>query len=108
MNRLRTLSTRRLAGIAICLVVLTAGAGIAQAAIRSGGPKPPPKPLANAVHDAAAGAKTVQGLSARVTFTNNLLPSGSLPQGVASPLATGASGRVWFANDGRFRVELQS
>jgi len=108
MNRLRTLSTRRLAGLAICLVVLIAGAGIAQAAIRSGGPKPPPKPLANAVHDAAAGAKSVQGVTARITFTNNLLPSGSLPQGTTAPLVTGASGRAWIANDGRFRLELQS
>jgi outer membrane lipoprotein-sorting protein len=106
MRRLRTASTRRLVAIAAGLVVLVAGVGIAQGAL-TGGTPPPAKPLDAAVHDALT-APPVQGVSARVTFTNHLIPSGSLPEGTASPLLTGATGRVWVARDGRFRVELQS
>jgi outer membrane lipoprotein-sorting protein len=106
MRRLRTLSTSRLIGLAVGLVVLATGVGIAQGALQSN-PKPPAKPLDVAVHDALT-APQVPGVSARVTFTNHLIPSGSLPEGTASPLVTGASGRVWVAADGRFRIELQS
>jgi outer membrane lipoprotein-sorting protein len=106
MRRLRTLPTSRLIGIAVGLVVLASGVGIAQGAFQSD-PKPPAKPLDAAVHDALS-APTVPGVSARVTFVNHLIPSGSLPEGSASPLVTGASGRVWVAADGRFRIELQS
>lgn len=108
MNRLRTIPTRRLLGLAIGLIVLVAGAGIAQAALTGNGSKPPAKPLANAVHDALAGAHSVQGVTANVHFTNHLIPQGALPQGTTSPLMSGADGRLWVANDGRFRIELQS
>jgi outer membrane lipoprotein-sorting protein len=50
----------------------------------------------------------VQGITARIHFTNALLPSGSLPQGAGSPIITGADGRLWLASDGRARLELQS
>lgn len=106
MRRLRTISTGRLVVLAVALVVLGVGVGIAQAALRNA-PKPPPKPLDVAVHDALA-APTVAGVTARVHFTNHLIPSGALPEGTVSPLMAGASGRVWIASDGRFRIELQS
>lgn len=106
MKRLRTLSTRRLIALAVTVVVLVAGVGIAQGALQSH-PTPPPKPLDVAVHDALS-APAVAGISARVTFTNHLIASGALPDGAASPLLTGASGRLWVRADGRFRVELQS
>ncbi len=106
MKRLRTASTRHLIALAVGLVVLIAGVGIAQGALQSTTP-PPPKPLDAAVHD-ALNAPTVAGLTARVTFTNHLIPSGTLPEGSTSPLLTGASGRVWITGDGRFRIELQS
>ncbi len=106
MKRLRTLSTRRLIGLAVAIVALGTGVGIAQGALRSN-PKPAPKPLDVAVHDALSGPK-VEGVSARIHFTNHLIPAGALPEGTASPLMTGASGRVWIAGDGRFRVELQA
>jgi outer membrane lipoprotein-sorting protein len=106
MRRLRTSSTRRLATIAAAVLALAITGGIAQAAL-NGDPKPDPKPLDRAVAD-ALNAPAVEGVSARVTFTNGLLPSGSLPGGAASPLAAGADGRVWVARDGRFRLELQS
>src|SRR3954452_10593507 len=106
MRRLRTASTRRLLTIVAVLVATVAGAGIAQAALRNA-PKPAPKPLDRALYD-AVNAKPVEGVTARVKFTNNLLPSGSLPRDSASPVLTGAEGRLWLSGDGRVRLELQS
>ncbi len=108
MRRLRTTSTRRLYVIAASLVVLAVSGGIAQAALDGAGSAPAPKPLDRAVLDALR-APEAAGVSARIEFTNGLLPGGSLPDnGGASPLATGAEGRLWLAGDGRFRLELQS
>jgi outer membrane lipoprotein-sorting protein len=107
MRRLRTASTRRLYGILAVVALLAATAGIAQAALGGSASAPDPKPLDRAVLDALR-APDVNGVSARVTFTNGLLPGGSLPDGTGSPLAQGAEGRLWLAGDGRFRVELQS
>src|SRR4051794_9224182 len=107
MRRLRTASTRRLVTIVAVLVATVAAAGMAQAALNNA-PKPDPKPLDRALLD-AVNAKPVEGVTARVKFTNNLLPSGSLPQGTASPVLTGApAGRLWLSNDGKVRLELQS
>lgn len=106
MRRLRTISTSRLVAFAAAIVVLAVGVGIAQAALK-GGSKPTPKQLDVAIHDALT-APAVPGVTARVHFTNHLIPAGALPEGTVSPLMAGASGRVWIANDGRFRVELQS
>lgn len=106
MRRLRTASTRRLVTIVAVLVAAIAGAGIAQAALTTG-EKPAPKPLDRALYDAAH-AKPVEGVTARIKFTNNLLPSGSLPENTASPVLTGATGRLWLSNDGKLRLELQS
>jgi outer membrane lipoprotein-sorting protein len=105
MKRLRTASSPRLLAILAVLVCVVAGAGIAQAAL-TGAQKPAPKALDQAILD-AANAPPVAGVSARIEFTNNLLPSGSLPQGSASPTLTGATGRLWLS-DGRLRLELQS
>src|SRR3954454_7567511 len=106
MRRLRTASTRRLLTIVAVLVATVAAAGIAQAALSTAS-KPEPKPLDRALYD-AVNAKPVEGVTARVKFTNHLLPSGALPRNSASPLLTGADGRLWLANDGRVRLELQS
>lgn len=106
MRRLRTISTARLVVLAVTLAVLGVVVGIAQAALKSGS-TPPAKPLDVAVHDALT-APAVPGVTARVHFTNHLIPSGALPDGTASPLLAGASGRLWITGDGRFRVELQS
>jgi outer membrane lipoprotein-sorting protein len=107
MRRLRTLSSRRLTAIVAAALVLAASAAIAQAGLIGADPKPEPKALDRAILD-AANAPAVDGISARISFTNGLLPSGSLPGGGASPLAAGADGRLWMAQDGRFRLELQS
>src|SRR3954470_14055507 len=106
MRRLRTASPRTLAILAATVVAVALGAvGIAQAV---GGATPPPaKPLDQAIYDASR-APAVDGITARIEFKNNLLPSGTLPDGSASPVLTGASGRLWLTNDGRIRLELQS
>jgi len=101
---LRRISTRRLLILATVVVALAAGtAAIAIAA--GGGPTPPPKPLANAIHDALS-APPIEGVSARVHFTDNLIGE-SLLEG-ADPLLGGASGRLWASPDGRLRLELQA
>ena len=107
MRSLRSTSTRRLITAVAALVALALTGAIAQAAISGSDTKPDPKPLDRAVHDALTAAP-VDGVTARVTFTNGLLPSGSLPPDAASPLAEGAEGRLWLAGDGRARLELQS
>jgi hypothetical protein len=108
MRWLAALPARRLWTLVAAVCVLALGAGIAQAALRSGGGAPPPKPLDRAVRDALA-APPAPGISARIELVDHLLPSGSMAgQGASSPLLTGASGRLWLTRDGRFRLELQS
>jgi outer membrane lipoprotein-sorting protein len=107
MRFLRTTSTPRLLTLLAVTVALVLSAGFAQAALDGSDPKPEPKALDRAILD-AVNAPTVDGVTARITFTNGLLPSGSLPNGGASPLAAGAEGRLWLAGDGRARLELQS
>ena len=58
---------------------------IARAPADSSGPKPPPSSLA-ARSTTPLDAPRSTGITARITFTNNLFPSGSLP-GTGSPLA---------------------
>jgi outer membrane lipoprotein-sorting protein len=99
---LRRISTRRLLVLATVVVALAAGTAAIAA---GGGPTPPPKPLANAIHD-ALGAPPIEGVSARVHFTDNLIGE-SLLEG-ADPLLGGASGRLWASPDGRLRLELQA
>ena len=103
MRFLRTAPTTRLL-VAIAAVVMGAATVTAIAiAAAGGGPVPPRTTLADALHRALH-APAVAGVSARVTFTNNLIGSAVL-QGV-DPLLSGASGRLWAA-DGRVRIELQ-
>ncbi|MHB8657156.1 MAG: LolA family protein [Solirubrobacteraceae bacterium] len=107
MRYLRTVSTRRLlALLAGVVTAIAAGAAIAVAASGSG-PVPPggPKPLAAALHNALS-ARSVQGISARIKFTNNLIDASNL-QGT-DPLLQGASGRLWWSAGHGLRLELQS
>ena len=107
MNRLRTISTRRLTLLIAALVALLAGVGIAQAALGGSDERPPRTSLAVAVQKALS-APPIDGVSARIEFANRLIPAGSMPSGAASPLLAGARGRLWWSRDGRFRLELQS
>jgi outer membrane lipoprotein-sorting protein len=106
MRRLRTASSRHILAVCAAVAVLAAGAAVAQAAL-GGATAPPAKPLDQAIYDASR-APSVAGVSATIHFTNNLLPSGSLPEGTTSPMITGANGRLWLSSDGKVRLELQS
>lgn len=114
MNILRRISLSRL--LLVCAVTLALGGSATALAFALGsGPTPPAKPLAQAVHDALA-APQVQGVSANVKLTDNLLEGADLASGNGgeagqlskSPLLSGATGRLWIANDGRVRLELQA
>jgi len=108
MRYLRTLPTARLLGLsALVIALFVAAAVVAVAASGGGGQTPPPKPLAEAVHDALTGPP-VEGVTARVTFTNKLFPSGALLGSAGPVLMSGGSGRLWLTNDGHGRIELQS
>lgn len=111
---LRRLPLSRL--LLLCGVVLAVCVGATALALAvSSGPVPRPKPLDEAVHDALA-AGPVQGVSARIQFTNHLIEGTSLASNsggeagrlASSPLLSGASGRLWVGKDGRARLELQS
>jgi outer membrane lipoprotein-sorting protein len=104
---LRRISTRRLLSIcALALVIVIGGTAVALAT-SGGGPKPPAKPLANAVHDALE-APAVPGISADIHFTNNLIDASSLEG--KDPILAGATGRLWAspAEGGKLRLELQA
>jgi hypothetical protein len=107
MRFLRTASTGRLlALIGGIVIAIAAGTAIAVAATGNG-PVPKPKPLAQSIHNALT-ATPVKGITADVTFTNNLISSDDLPGETADPLLQGTRhGRVWLSNDGRMRIELQ-
>jgi outer membrane lipoprotein-sorting protein len=116
VNILRRLPLSRL--LLLCGLVVALGGSLTALALALGaGPTPPPKPLAQAVHDALTAAP-VQGVSANVKLTNNLLEGASLAGGGGSggeagplsqsPLLSGASGRLWASSDGRVRLELQA
>ncbi|MEA2422842.1 MAG: hypothetical protein QOF55_1941 [Thermoleophilaceae bacterium] len=104
MSFLRTISTPRLAALCASAVAIAAG-GTAIALAGSDGPAPPAKPLAAAVHDGLT-APEVQGITAHVTFTNHLIDSSGIHG--ASPLLSGASGRLWLSPGRGLRLELQS
>jgi outer membrane lipoprotein-sorting protein len=113
VNILRRLPLYRL----LLLIGLVLVAGISATAIAlalGSGSKPPARPLAQAVHDALM-APAVEGVSANIKLTNNLIEGASLASGssqgsevASSPLLAGGSGRLWIAKDGRARLELQA
>lgn len=105
MTFLRRISTRQLLALAAVVAALSAGTAAIAIAATGGGPTPPPMPLASAVHQALS-APTVQGVSARVQFTDHLIGE-SVIEG-SDPLLGGASGRLWASADGRLRLELQA
>jgi len=120
VNILRRVSlTRLLVG---CAVTVVSGAFLAAIALAlGGGPTPPQKPLARAIHDALSGP-AIEGFSAEVTLTDHLLDGAQLASGsgggggggggegglASSPLLNGGSGRLWVSADGRLRLELQA
>lgn len=111
---LRRLPLSRL--LLVCGLALVLGVSLTALALALGtGPTPPPKPLADAIHQALI-APPVEGVTARIQLTDHLLEGANLASGGAggagqlssSPLLNGGSGRLWIAEDGRARLELQS
>jgi outer membrane lipoprotein-sorting protein len=104
---LRRISTRRLFAICALALTLVIGGTAVALATSGGGPKPAPKPLADAVHDALE-APTVPGISADIHFTNNLVDASSLEG--KDPILAGATGRLWASpsGGGKLRLELQA
>src|ERR1700744_569967 len=104
---LRTASTKRLlATIAGALALIGGGTAIAVAATGSG-PVPKAQSLAGAGHQALSAPK-VTGISANISFTNNLIDSSDFTGQSSDPILQGASGRLWLSDDERLRIELQS
>ncbi|HWE08847.1 MAG TPA: hypothetical protein VG325_05810 [Solirubrobacteraceae bacterium] len=107
MRFLRTSSTGRLLAVLAGLVVAAAaGTAIAVAATGSG-PVPKAKPLAQALRGALT-APPVQGISARIQFTNGLISASNFTGDTVDPLLQGAYGRVWLSKTDGVRLELQS
>jgi outer membrane lipoprotein-sorting protein len=111
---LRRLPLSRL--LLVCGLAVVLGASLTALALAlDTGPTPPPKPLADAVHQALV-APPVEGVTARIQLTDHLLEGANLASGSAgaagqlssSPLLNGGSGRLWIAKNGRARLELQS
>jgi outer membrane lipoprotein-sorting protein len=106
MKFLRTVSTRRLLAMIAGLVAAIAGGTAIAVAASGGGPIPRAESLAKAVRGALT-APSVQGISARVSFTNRLIDSSNI-QG-KDPILQGASGRLWLSpSTHQLRLELQS
>src|SRR5207302_1659013 len=86
---------------------LLAGTAIALAAAGSG-PVPARQALPQAIH-AALAAPQVSGITARISFTNHLVPSTDLGEGGSSdPLLNGGTGRIWLSPaTHQLRVEIQ-
>ncbi len=105
MSLLRTLPTGRLIALLVAVAAIAAGGTAIALGAVGGGPVPPAKPLARAVHDAIA-APDVNGITARITFTNKLIDSSSLEGG--GPLLKGAKGRLWLGDGKKLRLELQT
>jgi outer membrane lipoprotein-sorting protein len=107
MRFLRTAPTGRLLAVLATVVIVIAGGTAIAMAASSGGPVPPRRPLAQAVHGALA-APPVKGITANISFTDNLIDSSDFTGQTVDPLLQGATGRLWLSDDGRMRIELQS
>jgi outer membrane lipoprotein-sorting protein len=109
MKYLRTVSTHRLLATLAGLVIAVAGGTALAVAAAGRDPVPPRSGLAQALRKAIS-APAVTGLSARITFTNNLIDTSALQgSGIGSdPILSGASGRLWLSGDHKLRLELQS
>jgi outer membrane lipoprotein-sorting protein len=105
MRFLRTATTGRLvAAVGGVVAAIVIGAAVAVAAT-SGGPVPKRQSLSGAIHQALK-AHAISGITARVSFTDNLVDSSEV-QG-SDPLLNGGTGRLWMSNSARaLRLEVQ-
>lgn len=105
MRFLRTATTGRLmAALGGVVAAIVIGAAVAVAAT-SGGPVPKRQSLSRAIHQALK-APAISGITARVSFTNNLVDSSEI-QG-SDPLLNGGTGRLWMSSAHHaLRLEVQ-
>ena len=77
-------------------------------------PSPPPDPVRcrrpSRWPRAAPGARgaAVTGITADISFTNNLIDASNFTGEPSDPILQGATGRLWLSGDHRLRLELQS
>ena len=107
MRFLRTASTGRLLGLLAAVVLVVGGGSAIAVAATTSNPVPRAAGLATALHRALSAPK-VAGISADISFTDNLVDSSDFTGQGTDPLLQGASGRLWLTADGRLRIELQS
>ncbi len=107
MKFLRTAPTGRLLALLAGLVIAIAGGTAIAVAATGSGPVPKAKPLSQALHGALT-AHPVDGISADIQFTNNLISSTNFAGGPRDPILQGATGRLWISKDHGLRLELQS
>ena len=103
---LRNASTKALTAAAVGMSGLMIGGAMVATGAASNDAKPAPKPLAQAIAGSQSQAK-FEGVAARVSFSNRLLDSATLPEGV-TPLLGSGTGRLWADASGRVRIELQA
>ncbi len=87
-------------------LLLLAATGVATATGVMSSSPPPAKPLAQAIRDSLK-APAVDGVSARISFTNKLIDSSGITRG-SDPVIAGSTGRLWASTNGDVRLELQS
>lgn len=107
MKFLRTASTGRLLATLAGLVIAIGGGTAIAVAATAGGPVPRPRPLADSLHSALT-ARPVDGISADIQFTNNLISSTDFTGASTDPILQGATGRLWLSKAHGLRLELQS
>ena len=107
MRFLRTASTGRLLGVLAAVVIVVGGGSAIAVAATNSHPVPQAAGLATALHRALSAPK-VAGISADISFTDNLVDSSDFTGQSTDPLLQGATGRLWLTDDGRLRIELQS
>ncbi len=91
-------SDPRLLVLIVALLVLSAG-GAALAVAASGAAAPRRRPSRSPRRSTTPlAAPAPDGVTARITFTNNLFPSGALLGAAGSPLMSGATGRLWVTD----------
>src|SRR5262249_44300788 len=95
---------RRVVLAAACATMTLAGGGTA-IALAGGSSPPPPKPLDQAIAQAISASRV--GISADVTLSSHLLPSGT-PLGKLADGFLSGSGHVWVSDNGQGRLDLQT
>jgi hypothetical protein len=88
-------------------ILLGAMGAAAVASATSGGASAPPSTDLRSLVGTQLAGQPPAGISAHVSFTNNLVPSGALGGDAQSALAAGADGRFWWTGNS-LRLELQS